>query len=753
MRSKLKAGGKKKSAPKSFKADGTPKKRWSPAERAERGHSPRRGGGQPRSFGRRDDRSSNERSFDRRDDRSSNERSYDRRDDRSSNERSYDRRDDRGARNTDRGGRNFPSTRGDRGFNRDDRGDRGFRRDDRASRDDRRGGHNRDERGYNRDDRGYNRDDRGYNRDDRRQRRDFKRDDRFEDRGAGKPYAARPAHTAPRPDRAGARPEPKELRRSFRDDERDHKRDDRGFNREDRGAKREFNRDDRGFNRDDRGFNRNDRGPKREFNRDDRGPKREFNRDDRRDNDANDADQMSWAEAEAIEVDESTVSDDAGFAELGLPKSLVGALDQQGITSPFPIQAATIPDALTGRDVLGRGQTGSGKTLGFGLPLLARLSANGPGQGAGRAPRAVILVPTRELALQVADVVSPLAKVVGLSVTLICGGMAFGPQLKAFDRGVDVVVATPGRLIDLMEQGAANLSEVEITVLDEADHMADLGFLPAVTTILDAVPAEGQRLLFSATLDRGIDRIVKQYLHDPVIHEVDSDRASVETMEHRVLHVLPHDKNAMTAAIANREGRTVVFVRTQRGADRIAGQLRDAGVMAGALHGGLTQGARARILNAFKEGTVPVLVATDVAARGIHVDEVSLVLQVDPPMGPKDYLHRAGRTARAGGTGVVASIVLPHQRREMQRLTKQAGVAADPIEIRPSDDRLFDLTGARTPEAEAISEAEYAAVIAPPKPQRKARPQGGRGGKWEDRKGYGKRGGGFNRGQGRRPRD
>lgn len=455
---------------------------------------------------------------------------------------------------------------------------------------------------------------------------------------------------------------------------------------------------------------------------------------------------MTWSATELEDVDASTVADDAGFAELGLPKVLVAALEQQGITSPFPIQAATIPDALEGKDVLGRGRTGSGKTLGFGLPLLARL-AHGEAAVSG-APGAVILVPTRELALQVADVIAPLAKTVGLSTTLIAGGMGFGPQIKAFDRGVDIVVATPGRLIDLMEQGIADLSQVQIAVLDEADHMADLGFMPAVTTILDAIPAGGQRLLFSATLDRGVDRLVQKYLTDPVTHEVDSAKASVTTMVHRILHILPHDKNATTAAIANRDGRTVVFVRTQRGADRVAEQLRQAGVMAGALHGGLTQGARARILKAFKDGAVPVLVATDVAARGIHVDEVSLVLQVDPPMSSKDYLHRAGRTARAGEEGLVVTLTLPHQKKEMRRITGQAGVkGVEPVELRPEDPRLAELTGARTPNSEPITDEEYQALIAPPRAQRKSR--GG-----PRKKGWGRDAWeGDGRGRGRGPRN
>ncbi|WP_231747707.1 DEAD/DEAH box helicase [Auraticoccus cholistanensis] len=430
---------------------------------------------------------------------------------------------------------------------------------------------------------------------------------------------------------------------------------------------------------------------------------------------------MSWTEAAAVDVTElATAEEGNGFAALGLPGVLVGALASQGITTPFPIQAATIPDALAGRDVLGRGQTGSGKTLGFGLPMLSRL-ADGP---RGRT-RGVVLVPTRELAMQVADVLSPLASTVGLSVVLVAGGMAYGPQLKAFDRGVDVVVATPGRLIDLMDQGAADLSSVEITVLDEADHMADLGFLPDVRRVLDSVPPTGQRLLFSATLDRGVDTVVREYLDDPVTHEVDSGQATVSTMAHHVFQVKPYEKQTITAEVANREGRTVLFVRTQRGADRVASQLREVGVMAGALHGGLTQGARSRILSAFKEGTVPVLVATDVAARGIHVDEVSLVLQVDPPMGPKDYLHRAGRTARAGGEGAVVTLSLPHQRREVARLVKQAGVATVAQDVSADDEQVYRATGARKPSRPAIEDAEYERMIAPPVKARGSRRPGG----------------------------
>lgn len=428
---------------------------------------------------------------------------------------------------------------------------------------------------------------------------------------------------------------------------------------------------------------------------------------------------MSWTATTAEGVQGDVAS---GFFELGVAEPLVRVLAGQGITNPFPIQAATIGDALAGRDVLGRGRTGSGKTLAFGLPMLTRLAEGSP----IGAPRAMILTPTRELALQIADNLSPLAAAVGIDLTLIAGGMSYGPQIRAFERGVDVVVATPGRLIDLLEQGVADLSQVQIAVLDEADHMADLGFLKDVRTLLDA-SGDGQRLLFSATLDDAVDSLVRAYLHDPVVREVDSEKNSVSTMVHRPLLVKPHHKNQVTAEIANREGRTVLFARTQMGTDRIAAQLREAGVMAGALHGGLTQGARSRILTAFREGTVPVLVATDVAARGIHVDDVTLVLQVDPPHDSKDYLHRAGRTARAGHEGVVASIVLPHQRKLASRLLGQAGVHAVPTPVEPGSPELREATGARPVSGVEIAERDYLKLIAP-KQQARRRPDGGRGG-------------------------
>ncbi|MBO1031548.1 DEAD/DEAH box helicase [Tessaracoccus sp. SD287] len=462
---------------------------------------------------------------------------------------------------------------------------------------------------------------------------------------------------------------------------------------------------------------------------------------------------MDWQQEEVVDLDTSGVDHEGGFSTLGLPDEIVAMLTKRGINEPFPIQVATIPDALAGRDVLGRARTGSGKTLAFSLPVVTRLSQDPEAthtQGGRRTPRALVLVPTRELALQVADVLSPLAASLGLKLVLVAGGMPYGPQTKAFDRGVDIVVATPGRLIDLLEQGAADLSNVQITVLDEADHMADLGFMPAVTTLLDAVSEGGQKLLFSATLDGAVDRLVKKYMNTPALHEVDSGKASVTTMRHEVFLVKPHDKVEVTARIANREGRTVIFARTQLGTDRVAAQLREAGVMAGSLHGGLTQGARARMLAAFKEGTLPVLVATDVAARGIHVDEVSLVLQIDPPMNGKDYTHRAGRTARAGSEGAVISIVLPHQRRQTLRMIGSTGVKVDPVDIRPDDEALVNLTGAAEPTGEPITDDQLKVLVAPRQTARRPRPEGGRGG-YDNKRGGGfnrggSRGGGFNRG-------
>ncbi|MFI9104896.1 DEAD/DEAH box helicase [Streptomyces fildesensis] len=399
------------------------------------------------------------------------------------------------------------------------------------------------------------------------------------------------------------------------------------------------------------------------------------------------------AEAEEAEEEEYT---GVTFGELGLAEGIVRKLAQNGVTKPFPIQAATIPDALAGKDILGRGRTGSGKTLSFGLPLLSLLAG---GHTEKKRPRGIILTPTRELAMQVADALQPYGDVLGLKMKVVCGGTSMSNQIYALERGVDILVATPGRLRDLMNRGAASLDKIQIAVLDEADQMADMGFLPEVTEILDQVPVGGQRLLFSATLENEIDSLVKRYLKNPVTHEVDAAQGAVTTMTHHVLVVKPKDKAPVTAAIAARKGRTIIFVRTQMGADRVAEQLIESGVKADALHGGMTQGARTRVLEDFKGGLVNVLVATDVAARGIHVDGIGLVLNVDPAADHKDYLHRSGRTARAGESGTVVSLALPHQRKTIFRLMEDAGVDASRHIIGGSgvfDEEVATITGARS---------------------------------------------------------
>lgn len=398
------------------------------------------------------------------------------------------------------------------------------------------------------------------------------------------------------------------------------------------------------------------------------------------------------------------------FAELGLPSALVSALLKAGIERPFAIQAAALPDALAGRDVLGRGQTGSGKTLAFGLPMLARLA--GGRAKAGR-PGGLVLVPTRELAEQVQSALEPLARAVGLRTTAVVGGVPYRRQVTALRRGVDVMIATPGRLADLVEQGECALDEVRLAVLDEADQMCDMGFMPAVTALLDQVAPGGQRMLFSATLDGEVDSLVTGYLVDPVTHAVGPARAAVSTMEHHMLYVAPRDKPAVTARIAGRDGRTLMFVRTRTFADKLVEQLRAVGVRARALHGGKTQAVRTRTMTEFRDGRVTALVATDVAARGIHVDDVSLVLHVDPAEDPKDYLHRAGRTARAGASGTVVTLVMPRQRRSSESITRQAGVQVTRNRISAEDELLATLTGAREPSGEPV----------PPDPEPQRRPK------------------------------
>lgn len=387
------------------------------------------------------------------------------------------------------------------------------------------------------------------------------------------------------------------------------------------------------------------------------------------------------------------------FAELGLPGPVVVALRQSGIETPFPIQAATIPSAIRGRDVLGRAATGSGKTLAFGLPLIARLSG---GTSAARRPRGLVLVPTRELAMQVNDTLAPVAQAVGLTVGLVAGGLPIGKQIAQLQRGIDIVIATPGRLKDLINRRACALSAVDIVVLDEADHMADLGFLPAVRELLDLTPSDGQRLLFSATLDGDVATLVDAYLHDPDAYALSSATSPAENIEHYLFRISRDAKSDVVAQIAAREGRTILFVRTKHGADRLAGNLAKAGVAAVALHGGRTQAQRNRALESFRDGRTNALVATDVAARGIHVDDVSLVLHVDPPQDAKDYLHRSGRTARAGNSGVVVVLATPQEERAVRQMLTSADVRAEHREIETGDATLAAVTGARTPTGKPI---------------------------------------------------
>jgi superfamily II DNA/RNA helicase len=366
------------------------------------------------------------------------------------------------------------------------------------------------------------------------------------------------------------------------------------------------------------------------------------------------------------------------FAELGVPSTLTAALAARGITTPRPIQARTLADALAGHDVLGRAETGSGKTLAFGLPLLIR-TATASTKRLSRQPRGLVLVPTRELADQVHDELLPLAAVLGLRLLAVYGGVPLGRQAQQLRRGTDIVVATPGRLLDLLRQGACSLDAVAIAVLDEADHMADMGFLPAVTSLLDRVPPGGQRLLFSATLDGQVDTLVRRYLTDPARHTVAPTAAAAARMNHQIRTVEATDKVAVAAELAGHSGRTLVFVRTKHRAAHLARQLDRAGVRAGALHGNLAQPARTRALAAFAAGTVPVLVATDIAARGIHVDGIDLVMHFDPPTEPKAYLHRSGRTARGGAAGTVITLVLPEQASEVAKLHRRAQVTTSPL--------------------------------------------------------------------------
>jgi superfamily II DNA/RNA helicase len=377
------------------------------------------------------------------------------------------------------------------------------------------------------------------------------------------------------------------------------------------------------------------------------------------------------------------------FTSAGVPPQLVAALAEEGIVTPFPIQAATLPDALAGRDILGQGQTGSGKTLGFSIPLAARLA---DGFTSACRPRGLVLVPTRELASQVQAVLAPLARATGLTVTAVYGGVPQNPQVAALRNRADIVIACPGRLADLIEQGHCHLGDVEITVVDEADHMADLGFLPAVRRLLEATPSEGQRMLFSATLDHAVDVLVRRFMKHPARHNADAAEAPLE-MVHHLLTVAPADRIGVLAAITGGRGRSLVFTRTKNGAHQLTRQLTRAGISAGELHGDLTQSSRERNLAAFAAGTVRVMVATDIAARGIHVDDINLVVHADSPAEHKAYLHRAGRTARAGAAGTVITLQTPAQAGEVRAMMRKAHVVPLAATVTPRSALLRSIAG------------------------------------------------------------
>ncbi|MGP3708124.1 DEAD/DEAH box helicase [Gordonia paraffinivorans] len=429
------------------------------------------------------------------------------------------------------------------------------------------------------------------------------------------------------------------------------------------------------------------------------------------------------------------------FESLGVPSKLVKVMESQGKANAFPIQADTLPDTLEGKDVLGRGKTGSGKTLAFSIPLVAGLAEMEVERYVGK-PTGLILAPTRELATQIAAVVEPLASAVGLTVTTVFGGVKQARQEQAFRRGVDIVVACPGRLEDLMRQGIVRLDEVEITVIDEADHMADLGFLPVVTKILAATPSDGQRMLFSATLDNGVDKLAKRFLDNPVMHSVDSAESPVAAMTHHVFEVSSAGKADLVAELASGTGRRVLFMRTKHQAKKLAKKLTEQGIPAVDLHGNLSQAQRDRNLAAFGQGDVRVLVATDVAARGVHVDGIELVVHVDPPAEHKAYLHRSGRTARAGSSGDVVTVCLPEQRREVAQLLRKAKIKVTPVKVDATSAEVDDLVGERAPR---VSAAERAAAAGA-----RGRGQNGNARSQGGRSQGGRRGGRSGRGRGER---
>ncbi len=406
------------------------------------------------------------------------------------------------------------------------------------------------------------------------------------------------------------------------------------------------------------------------------------------------------------------------FAEFDLPRPVLDVLTAAGVTEPFPIQSATLPDSLAGRDVLGRGRTGSGKTYAFLLPLVTRLQQS-TSKRTPKRPRALILAPTRELATQIHEAMAPLAQALGLRTTTIFGGVGANPQIQALRNGVDVVVACPGRLADHVRSGHCDLGAVEITILDEADHMADLGFLPEVKRLLDRTPEKGQRMLFSATLDGGVDVIVKRYLHSPVTHSVDTAQSPVASIDHQVLHVGSADRLAVITDLAAAPGRTIIFTRTKHGAKQLTKKLNQVGVASVELHGNLSQGARTRNLEAFSTGAAQTMVATDIAARGIHVDDVALVVHADPPVEHKAYLHRSGRTARAGAAGTVVTVMTDAQVGDVRQLTRKAGIKATTTRVGPGHAVLASI---------APGEREYASAPVTPVPAPAEQTRGGGGG-------------------------
>ncbi|MFI5491612.1 DEAD/DEAH box helicase [Actinoplanes sp. NPDC051859] len=416
----------------------------------------------------------------------------------------------------------------------------------------------------------------------------------------------------------------------------------------------------------------------------------------------------------------------SSFIDLGLPAKLAEVLAGLGITAPFPIQSATLPDSLAGRDVLGRGRTGSGKTYAFVLPVVARLAQSGTPRKPGR-PRALILAPTRELATQIDATLAPLATAMGLRTLTVFGGVGPNPQIKGLKAGVDIVVACPGRLADHLQSGHASLDSVEITVLDEADHMADLGFLPVVRRLMDATPRTGQRMLFSATLDGGVDVLVKRFMPKPVTHHVDSAAEAPIEMAHHVLHVQHDDRFPVLVDLVAAPGRTVVFTRTKRRAKTLTRQLVAAGVPAVELHGNLAQNARNRNLSAFSDGSAQTLVATDIAARGIHVDDVALVIHADPPVEHKAYLHRSGRTARAGAQGTVITLMTDDQQGDVRDLTRKAGIKPTTTRTRPGDALLAKLAPGERSFSAPVSPVAAAEPTAGTGEARSGRPRRARG--------------------------